>query len=142
MGRLLLLSAGVWVVALFLARAPAQVRMTPAQMRAHPAIAYDGPTHDPVARLHERLQRGEVLLESEPVRGYLRAMLRALDVPESSQVLVFSKTSFQAPRIGPSNPRAIASMIQWRWAGCAEATCWSSRHRILDRAPSSTRSIK
>ena len=105
MWRLLFLSAGVWVAALF--GASAQVRMTPAQMRMHPAIAYDGPTHDPVARLNERLQRGEVLLESEPVRGYLRAMLRALDVPESSQVLVFSKTSFQAPRIGPSNPRAI-----------------------------------
>ena len=105
MWRLLFLSAGVWVAALF--GVSAQLRLTPAQLRAHPAIAYDGPTHDPLARLNERLQRGEVRFESEPVRGYLRAVLNALDVPESSQVLVFSKTSFQAPRIGPSNPRAI-----------------------------------
>ena len=34
-------------------------------------------------------------------------MLSALNVPIDSQVLVFSKTSFQAPRINPTNPRAI-----------------------------------
>ena len=34
-------------------------------------------------------------------------MLAALDVPVESQVLVFSKTSFQASRISPQNPRAI-----------------------------------
>jgi hypothetical protein len=33
--------------------------------------------------------------------------LKALDVPQESQVLVFSKTSFQAPRIFPRVPRAI-----------------------------------
>ncbi len=99
--------AGValWVAAVL--AASAQLRMTPAQMRAHPAIAYEGPTNDPVARLNERLRRGDLQFTSEPVRGYLRSVLAALDVPESSQLLVFSKTSFQAPRIGPSNPRAI-----------------------------------
>ena len=34
-------------------------------------------------------------------------MLRELQVPESSQVLVFSKTSFQATRISPRMPRAL-----------------------------------
>ena len=34
-------------------------------------------------------------------------MLDALSVPVESQILVFSKTSFQAPRISPKNPRAI-----------------------------------
>ena len=34
-------------------------------------------------------------------------MLNALDVPFSSQILVFSKTSFQASRISPRTPRAI-----------------------------------
>ena len=34
-------------------------------------------------------------------------MLEALHVPVESQLLVFSKTSFQAPKIGPKNPRAI-----------------------------------
>lgn len=37
----------------------------------------------------------------------LSAMLEVAGVPEASQVLVFSKTSLQLKRIGPSNPRAI-----------------------------------
>ena len=103
--RSLVVGVVLWTVAVL--AASAQFRMTPAQMRVHPAIAYEGPTNDALARLNERLRRGEVQLTSEPVRGYLRSVLAALDVPESSQLLVFSKTSFQAPRIGPSNPRAI-----------------------------------
>ena len=43
-----------------------------------------------VARLQERLDAGTAKLEFEPAHGYLRSLLRALDVPESSQVLVFS----------------------------------------------------
>src|SRR6185503_6613752 len=39
--------------------------------------------------------------------GYLRSVLRELGVPLESQLLVYSKTSFQAPRIGPGNPRAL-----------------------------------
>src|SRR4051812_21665466 len=46
-----------------------------------------------VARLQERLASGAAKLKFEPDHGYLRSLLRALDVPESSQVLVFSKTS-------------------------------------------------
>lgn len=37
----------------------------------------------------------------------LRRILKELGIPESSQVLVFSKTSLQNPRITPSNPRAL-----------------------------------
>jgi hypothetical protein len=37
----------------------------------------------------------------------LPALLLALDINPDSQALVFSKTSFQAPKIGPRNPRAI-----------------------------------
>lgn len=35
------------------------------------------------------------------------SVLNALDIPVESQVLVFSKTSFQAPRISPRMPRAL-----------------------------------
>src|SRR5262249_19318058 len=52
-----------------------------------------------VTRLQERLAAGEAKLEFEPEHGYLRPLLRELDVPESSQVLVFSKTSLQRDRI-------------------------------------------
>jgi hypothetical protein len=39
--------------------------------------------------------------------GYLPALLKELNVPQSSQVLVFSKTSFQRERITPKTPRAL-----------------------------------
>jgi hypothetical protein len=43
----------------------------------------------------------------EPERGYLRAVLQALQVPVSSQTLVFSKTSSQRDHTSPKSPRAI-----------------------------------
>jgi hypothetical protein len=60
-----------------------------------------------VSRLEERLAQGKAKLDYEPKHGYLRSVLRALDVPESSQVLVFSKTSLQRERIAPRTPRSI-----------------------------------
>ncbi len=60
-----------------------------------------------VTRLQERLTSGEAKLKFDPDLGYLRPLLRELDVPESSQVLVFSKTSLQRERISPKTPRAI-----------------------------------
>lgn len=62
---------------------------------------------DPVAKLQERLDRGELKLEYEPGHGYLKSVLAALRVPVSSQTLVFSKTSFQYPKISPEHPRAL-----------------------------------
>jgi hypothetical protein len=86
----------------------AQLGSQPSLLRNHPAIAYGSTTPDnPIERLDARLAAGEVALDYEPVRGYLRSVLEALDVPIDSQVLVFSKTSLQAAKIGPSNPRAI-----------------------------------
>jgi hypothetical protein len=81
----------------------------PSLLRNHPAIKYEStPGADPIAQLNRKLERGEVTLEAEEgVRGYLKSVLDALDVPIESQMLVFSKTSFQAPRINPANPRAI-----------------------------------
>ena len=64
-------------------------------------------TSDPIAQLNERLKSGEVTLERRGPSGYLQSVLEALHVPIESQLLVFSKTSFQASRIGPKNPRAL-----------------------------------
>jgi hypothetical protein len=73
-----------------------------------PAIEYaTRPVSDPVARLQERLNRKETRLRFDPEWGYLPAVLETLGVPVSSQMLVFSKTSFQAPRISTRWPRAI-----------------------------------
>jgi hypothetical protein len=75
----------------------------------HPAIHYyQGPLDDPVARLAKQLQSGTVKLELRAdASGYLASLLAHLDIKIDSQALVFSKTSFQAPTISPSNPRAI-----------------------------------
>lgn len=74
----------------------------------HPVIAYSSATPaDAVARLQERIDSGEIELRHDRRFGYLPAVLDALDVPVSSQALVFSKTSFQAVRIFPRAPRAI-----------------------------------
>ena len=66
-----------------------------------------GSSHDPVAQLQQRLDRGEVKLTYDETTGYLPAVLKELQIPISSQGLVFSKTSFQLHRIEPLSPRAI-----------------------------------
>ncbi|MDQ6677800.1 MAG: hypothetical protein M3Z09_10945 [Acidobacteriota bacterium] len=74
----------------------------------HGAIQYaKSAPDDAVAHLQQHMDSGAVKLEYEDEFGYLRSALKALKVPLSSQVLVFSKTSFQAPRIGPRTPRAL-----------------------------------
>jgi len=65
------------------------------------------PISDPVAKLQQRLDRGEASLEYEAGHSYLRSVLRQLAIPENSQTLVFSKTSFQYKKISPQTPRAL-----------------------------------
>jgi hypothetical protein len=85
-----------------------QPQMAPSAMRDHQAIAYGSTAPaDPIAALGRRLATGATTLEYRPGAGYLTSLLETLGVPVESQVLVFSKTSFQAPRISPLNPRAI-----------------------------------
>src|SRR5262249_54051705 len=62
---------------------------------------------NPVAELKKQLTSGRVKLSFHEDRGYLAAVLRELQVPVSSQVLVFSKTSLQRERITPKTPRAL-----------------------------------
>ncbi len=62
---------------------------------------------DPVAKLEKRLEDGKSALVYEPEHGYLRSVLQQLEVPIDSQTLVFSKTSFQYPKISPEHPRAL-----------------------------------
>jgi hypothetical protein len=72
------------------------------------AEASDGPAlHDPVTRLERQLERAEASLEFRPKSGYLASLLERLDLNVDSQVLVFSKTSFQQALISPRAPRAI-----------------------------------
>jgi hypothetical protein len=63
--------------------------------------------HDPVAQLARKIEAGETTLSYDTKFGYLKSVLKALDVPISSQTLVFSKTSLQLRRISPSRPRSL-----------------------------------
>ena len=62
---------------------------------------------NPVSQLQARLNSGETKLTFDDRVGYLKAVLHELGVSESSQMLVFSKTSLQRHRIAPKTPRAI-----------------------------------
>src|SRR6202171_5874871 len=73
-----------------------------------PGIEYTKrPVRDQVAELNRHIGEGKVQLQFEPVSGYLRSVLMALNIPVESQLLVFSKTSIQRPLISPRNPRTI-----------------------------------
>lgn len=71
-------------------------------------IRYDEAERDDVVtRLHAKLEAGEVQPEWDEQRGWLPAVLEQFGAPASSQVLVFSKTSFQRNLISPETPRAL-----------------------------------
>lgn len=65
------------------------------------------PVHDPIAELQRKIDSGEVKLDYDSRQEYLPALLDALAVPLSSQMLVFSKTSFQLQKISPERPRSL-----------------------------------
>jgi hypothetical protein len=78
------------------------------ESRSHPAIDYNSaPVHTAIDDLNRKLEEGTVNLTFDPANGYLRSTLGALHVPIESQMLVYTQTSMQAPKINKDNPRAI-----------------------------------
>ena len=76
--------------------------------REYPAIEYyTRAAADPVSTLQRSLARGDAALSFTDGSGYLASLLRSLSVPLESQMLVFSKTSFQERFISPETPRAL-----------------------------------
>jgi hypothetical protein len=73
-----------------------------------PPISYRSENlNDPVAKLERQIEQGNAHLQYDPGHGYLKSVLDLLKVPVDSQTLVFSKTSFQYPKISPEHPRAL-----------------------------------
>jgi len=62
---------------------------------------------DAVSRLRQRMRDGTVSINRIGERGALDGLLKVLDIPASSQLLVFSKSSANARYITPKTPRAI-----------------------------------
>lgn len=79
--------------------------------------------NDAIARLQARLASGAAKLDGRE-RDLIRGLLRELNVPVESQVLVFSKTSLQRQRISPDHPRALyfsdSCYIGWVPSGLVE----------------------
>jgi hypothetical protein len=96
-----------FAVVVFLAAALAGLQARGADIEREPISYSTAPTRNAVARLQQRLSAGQVRLDYDDKVGYLRSLLRELNVPVSSQTLVFSKTSLQRERIKPATPRAV-----------------------------------
>ena len=100
--------AVTFAISFALAAVGGQLGNTFEDLVREPAIDYfRTPPSDPVARLKQRVDTGEVQLTFDPAHGYLRPVLEALKLSIDSQILVYSKTSVQSVRINPRNPRAL-----------------------------------
>ena len=102
----------------------------------HPAILYRSqPVSDPVGLLNDKVQRGSAYLTFEAPQGYLRSVLRALNVPVESQLAAFSKTSQQADRIHPGNPRTIffndSVSVAWMYGGFIELASHDPQQGVI-----------
>ncbi|MDB6118734.1 MAG: hypothetical protein JWO08_2515 [Verrucomicrobiaceae bacterium] len=67
-------------------------------------------THSPsdnASRLLAKVSSGEVTLDNRDQRSLTKSLLAALDVPVSSQLLVYSGTASQGTKVNPKNPRAL-----------------------------------
>lgn len=62
---------------------------------------------DPASQLAADFEMGAIRFKGTTTLERMKEVLALLHIPESSQILVFSKTSKQNPLIGPDNPRAL-----------------------------------
>ena len=101
-----------------------------------PAIEYTSrPTNDLISVLNRDIKAGKVRLRFDGRQGYLPSVLKALHVPIESQMAVFSKTSVQAQRISPQNPRTLffndSLAIGWVHGGFIEAAAQDPRQGVI-----------
>ena len=77
------------------------------EFEREPILYSQSTPNNRISRLQQKLDSGEITLTHEGDKSYVRSLLKALDIPEASQTLVFSKTSLQLRCISPRTPRAI-----------------------------------
>lgn len=91
-----------------------------------PPIRYSATQpHDALSSIQARMAAGKIKWTGDD-KEIVRSLLRELRIPAESQMLVFSKTSFQRQRIRPERPRAIyfsdTSYVGWVPGGLIEIT--------------------
>ncbi len=99
---------GHWLCLVFSLSYSVAIHARAADEFDQPPISYrEHAPENRVSRLLTALEQGKLKLDHDETRGYLPALLAALEIPVESQMLVFSKTSLQLRRITPRAPRAI-----------------------------------
>ncbi|MEO1993675.1 MAG: hypothetical protein ABGZ17_00185 [Planctomycetaceae bacterium] len=101
-GRLMVLGSMLIAVSSHPVEAWAQ-----AEFEGPPVNYLTGIPNDAITRLQNQIDGGHLRLKFDPAHGYLKSLLKHLNIPVTSQLLVFSKTSLQVHHIGPHTPRAI-----------------------------------
>ena len=85
----------------------------------------------PLTIIRDRIANGEDLLSGATGQEKLEKLLKLLDVPIESQVLVYSKTSAQNSRISPDRPRSIYfsdnAYVGWVQYGNIEVTTFDEK---------------
>lgn len=75
--------------------------------RSAPHSYLDAQPKDRFAELLARAQKGDVKIDTSSDKAFLSSVLGALNIPVSSQIMVFSASSLQSEIINPRNPRAL-----------------------------------
>ncbi len=68
---------------------------------------YERQPRDAFVKVMAAIEGGQIKLDTTSEKTQLTSLLKALDVPVTSQLLVYSATSFQGGLIRPANPRAL-----------------------------------
>lgn len=63
--------------------------------------------NDPFTRLIGDFESGKLEFDKQSGKAFISSLLEHLEIPASSQLLVFSRTSLQTRKISGSNPRAM-----------------------------------
>jgi hypothetical protein len=115
------LSLGAMTMVLVLAATPVVAQSS--EPYEQPPINYSATQpRDAISALQKRLPSSALKLTGNG-KEIVQDLLRELHIPVESQTLVFSKTSFQRPRIRPEQPRAIYFPTRAMSVGCRMA--WS-----------------
>lgn len=75
--------------------------------RSAPHSYLEHKPRDRFAALQEKIQKGEAKIDTSSDKAFLKSMLDELNIPVTSQIMVFSASSLQSEIINPRNPRAL-----------------------------------
>ncbi|MEZ5387660.1 MAG: hypothetical protein R3F13_19300 [Prosthecobacter sp.] len=96
-----------WLLCLPAVHAADTKEMRVIDFRSAPHNYLEWKPKDRFAEVRERIEQGEVKIDTSSDKAFLRSMLDALNIPVSSQIMVFSASSLQSEIINPRNPRAL-----------------------------------